>query len=230
MTGVTGNIYCGLHEFAEMGFLLHFLRPEDLFVDVGANVGSYTILASAVCRARTIAIEPDPASVQSLKRNVDINAIGDRVRVDQIALGETCGRAHLTTGRDTTNRIARQSDGETQEVSMLSLDEATAGTTPIFVKVDVEGYEPQVIAGANAVLRNPSLQVIQLEFVDTAVRERLSRFGFRRTAYNPFNRQLSVLEAHEPVKSANTIFVRDFDLCRARIEAAPRRNVFNEQI
>src|SRR5947207_9346885 len=37
MTGATGNLYCGLHEFGDMGFLLHFLRREDLFVDVGAN-------------------------------------------------------------------------------------------------------------------------------------------------------------------------------------------------
>jgi len=36
-TGLTGNIYTGLHEFPDMGFLLHFLRAEDLFVDIGAN-------------------------------------------------------------------------------------------------------------------------------------------------------------------------------------------------
>ncbi|WP_017364163.1 hypothetical protein, partial [Methylococcus capsulatus] len=45
MTGATGNLYVGLHEFEDMAFLLHYLRPEDLFVDVGANVGSYTVLA-----------------------------------------------------------------------------------------------------------------------------------------------------------------------------------------
>lgn len=50
-TGLTGNIYTGLHEFQDMGFLLHFLRPEDLFVDIGANVGSYTILACAAVGA-----------------------------------------------------------------------------------------------------------------------------------------------------------------------------------
>jgi hypothetical protein len=44
-TGLTGNIYTGLHEFSDMGFLRHVLRPTDLFIDVGANVGSYTILA-----------------------------------------------------------------------------------------------------------------------------------------------------------------------------------------
>ena len=56
MTGATGNYYCGLHEFEDMGFLLHFLRPGDLFVDIGANVGSYTILASAEVGARSTAV------------------------------------------------------------------------------------------------------------------------------------------------------------------------------
>src|SRR3984893_15374669 len=51
MTGATGNVYVGLHEFADMMFLLHFLRERDLFLDIGANVGTYTVLASGVCRA-----------------------------------------------------------------------------------------------------------------------------------------------------------------------------------
>src|SRR5262249_33022330 len=37
MTGATGNVYVGLHKFSDMSFVLHFLRPNDLFVDVGAN-------------------------------------------------------------------------------------------------------------------------------------------------------------------------------------------------
>ena len=51
-TGLTGNIYTGLHEFADMAFLLHVLREDDLFIDVGANVGSYSILACAAIGAR----------------------------------------------------------------------------------------------------------------------------------------------------------------------------------
>ena len=42
MTGATGNIYCGLHEFVDMAFLLHLLRPSDLFVDVGAGFLQFT--------------------------------------------------------------------------------------------------------------------------------------------------------------------------------------------
>ena len=47
-TGLTQNIYVGLQEFNEMGFLLHFLRQEDLFIDIGANSGAYSILATSV--------------------------------------------------------------------------------------------------------------------------------------------------------------------------------------
>src|SRR5450432_2639822 len=43
LTGATGNIYTGLEEFSDMGFLLHFLRKTDLFADIGANIGSYTV-------------------------------------------------------------------------------------------------------------------------------------------------------------------------------------------
>ena len=110
MTGATGNIYCGLHEFVDMAFLLHLLRPGDLFVDVGANIGSYTILASAVCGARSIAIEPDPGTVQSLNRNIEANSIGDRVTVIEAAVGAAAGTVCFTIGQDTTNRVATDID------------------------------------------------------------------------------------------------------------------------
>src|SRR5712691_2896772 len=88
MTGATGNIYCGLHEFVEMGFLLHLLRPNDLFLDVGANIGSYTILAAGVCKARAIAFEPDPGAARMLRRNIAINHLNALADVREAALGE----------------------------------------------------------------------------------------------------------------------------------------------
>src|SRR5207249_1807294 len=88
MTGATGNIYCGLHEFADMGFVLHLLRAGELFLDVGANIGSYTVLASKICGARTIAFEPAPDAAAMLERNVAANDITERVRAHRIALGD----------------------------------------------------------------------------------------------------------------------------------------------
>jgi hypothetical protein len=73
MTGATMNFYCGLHEAANTDFVLHALRPGDVFLDVGANVDTHTILASGVAQARTIALEPIPATFLRLLRNLRLN-------------------------------------------------------------------------------------------------------------------------------------------------------------
>ena len=73
MTGATLNWYCGLHEPIEMAFALHVLRPGDLFVDVGANVGSYSILAGGAVKADVISVEPIPSTFQWLQRNIRLN-------------------------------------------------------------------------------------------------------------------------------------------------------------
>jgi hypothetical protein len=106
MTGITGNIYAGLHEFADMAFVLHFLRPHDLFVDVGANVGSYTILASGVVGCRTVAFEPDPGAAAALERNVALNRIAERVETRRAAVGDRDGiiRFSVVPSRRSTSR------------------------------------------------------------------------------------------------------------------------------
>jgi FkbM family methyltransferase len=62
-------------------------REGDVFLDVGANVGAYTIHASAVARAQTYAFEPSHAGIQSLRGNVDLNHIADRVNIEADAWG-----------------------------------------------------------------------------------------------------------------------------------------------
>jgi len=95
MTGATGNIYLVLHEFADMMLPLHFLREDDLFLDVGANVGSYTVLASGVCRAKTWAFEPDADTIRHLERNIAVNNLDPLVQTFECALGAERGDAFL---------------------------------------------------------------------------------------------------------------------------------------
>ncbi len=141
MTGATGNIYCGLHEFADMAFLLHLLRPGDLFVDVGANVGSYTILASAACGARVIAAEPDPVTMRDLRANVEANQASGRVELIEAALGAHGGAVSFTVGLDTVNHVGVGGALGTREVQLRTLDGVVGGARPLLIKMDVEGYE-----------------------------------------------------------------------------------------
>ena len=105
MTGATGNVYVGLHEFSEMALVLHFLRPDDLFVDIGANIGSYTILAAAAAGAACVAFEPGSEAFAWLKLNVALNSVEGRVETHQEAVGGRCQTVAFTTRRDTANRV-----------------------------------------------------------------------------------------------------------------------------
>ena len=86
-TALTQNIYCGLMEFHDMAYVLHVLNADDLFIDVGANVGSYTLLACAVRGASGYCFEPIPSTFERLISNIKLNDLSDRVKAYNIRLG-----------------------------------------------------------------------------------------------------------------------------------------------
>lgn len=221
MTGATGNIYSGLHEYADMSFAMHLLRPGDLFVDVGANVGSYTILAAAVAGADVISVEPDPMTASALRRNVEANGIVNRVDVAETAIGDREDVIHFTMGKDTMNRVAVEADTLTREVPITPLDTLLNGRRPTLAKVDTEGHETAVLRGAPRMLNDEELLALILENPSSEVVGILSRAGFRRVYYDPPNRTLS--ESAAPYASPNHIFVRDVGVVSERLVNAPRR-------
>jgi FkbM family methyltransferase len=230
MTGATGNIYCGLHEFVDMAFLLHLLRPGDLFIDAGANIGSYSILASAVCRSRSIAFEPDPDTARSLRRNVSANRMEDRVRVVEAALGASMGQVQFTIGLDTTNHISVTAGERTHTVQVTTPDDALENARPVTIMVDVEGYEGEVVSGVAEALARQSLMAIITESAAPPVSGVLEDHGFRVAVYEPFERQLtfSCNEGDQP--SNNTLFIRDIEACRARLGTSPRRLIAGQNV
>src|SRR5687768_15941867 len=159
MTGATGNLYCGLHEFGDMGFLLHFLRPGDVFVDVGANVGSFSILASGVVGARTIALEPVAATFACLKRNIAANDLEKKVTSCRVAAGPARGSVRFSIDRGPQNSaVDRTYAGDAEDVPILPLDEVTENKAVTLLKVDAEGSERDVLAGATRTLRHRALR------------------------------------------------------------------------
>jgi len=230
----TGNLYVGLHEYAEMGFLLHFLRPGDLFVDIGANVGTYTILASGVCGARTLTFEPVPATYERLRKNVAINGLQSRVETRMEAVGAEQGRVAFTTAFDSVNHVLSSGDSAvaTVEVPVVTLTSAVKGQAPVAIKIDVEGFETAVFDGGEEVFANPSLQALIVElngcgsrygYNDDALHERIVRFGYAPADYDPRGRRLE--GARDRNGRENVLYVRDFDAARRRVDSAPTHRI-----
>jgi FkbM family methyltransferase len=232
MTGATQNIYTGLHDFNDCGFLLHLLREDDLFVDIGANVGIYTVLAGRAVGARAVAIEPVPQTFEKLCSNLRINRLDDRTHTYNIGLGRSDDTLRFTVDKDTTNHVITDTawTGPSISVPVRTLDAVLNGQTPALIKIDVEGWESEVLAGAEATLRQPSLLalIVEMNGADTAfnpneqsVHANLLGNGFAPHAYDPFTRSLKALPSKH-LGASNTIYARQATQLQSRLDnAAP---------
>lgn len=228
MTGATGNIYSGLHEFVDMAFLLHFLRKDELFFDVGANVGTYTVLAAGVCQSNVWAFEPDPHTFAHLKRNIELNSIEDKVKLLEIALGDSVGQVAFTVGLDTINHVTAAGVEKTRSVTISKLDSLLSGLCPTMMKIDIEGHEPAMMNGAVTTLQDHRLRAIVIETLTPEISSLFDQYDFKRVYYNPFNRELS--RSYRSIDSTNAIYVRNFEQVSARLRTAPAIEVFNMKI
>ena len=239
-TSVTGNIYCGLAEFEDMAFVLHLLRADDVFDDIGANIGTYTILG-ALTGAQVVAFEPIPSTFERLRANLRVNGLQDRVRGENVGLGDHADTIRFTASLDTINRVATPDDrGDTVDVPVRRLDDYLADAPPTLIKMDVEGYEIRVLDGARKTLAHSSLQAMIVEVNENGRRfghapddiaERIKSYGFKSCAYDPLTRQLT--EIHGALGAGvadNQIFVRDIAWAASRLRDAPRFKVVGREI
>ncbi len=240
MTGATGNIYTGLHDFEEMMFLLHLLRPNDIFVDVGANIGSFTILASSVAGAKSISFEPVPATFRHLTHNVAINDNSFLVELYNCGVGKEKGKLSFTSGYDTMNHIVTNPSGSipgTIEVDIVTLDEILNNRIPVLIKVDTEGFEMAVLQGAKSTLAHPSMMAIIIELNGSChrygineqdIHEYISEQGFTPISYSPFERSYSIKNSFNP--NGNTIYVRTDSDAGKRLKTARKFSVLKKDI
>jgi len=220
------NLYYGLHEFNEMGFLLHYLQPADSFADVGANIGAFTVLAAKHIGATAIAIEPAATALEGLQLNIAANHIAENVTVYPCVAGEMQGEVRFTTHLNTMNHVSVNDAGIT--VPQYSLDQLLEKhQPPALIKIDVEGYEMPVLKGAANLLANLQLNAIIIEVNNQSKRYQVNKAeilallqqnGFHPYYYDPFTRSLTPLTGFS---KRNTIFIRDINEAKQRLHAAP---------
>jgi FkbM family methyltransferase len=227
LTGVTGNIYCGLDEYEFMSLVLHSLREGDLLVDVGANEGTYTLLASGGPGCEVIAFEPIPQIFNRLERNVRLNGLTKLVRLVNIGLGSKAESMCFTSNDDTKDHALVEGEASSNQVtvSIDKLDNILGDCFPTIIKIDVEGFEYEVLSGSENTLNKESLLALIVETNGSGLRygrddrmvfDLLSRNGFRPYFYNPKAR-LFTEATFGGSYSYNTIFIRDLQEISSRV-------------
>ena len=237
MAGATGNVYCGLHDFEEMGFVLHVLGEGDCLVDIGANVGTYSILAAGAGGAHVLSFEPAPATFAHLVDNVRLNRLENKVTALNLGLGSKAGKLRFSTLLDTTNHILadNEQDEPSIEVKIERLDTylENIGGRPFVIKLDVEGFEAEVLAGGSKVLSSPNLLAVIAEENGCG-----NRYGTPRDAlgrileshalvhygYDPLQRRL-VRPDERKGAGCNQIYIRDKNSLECRVRAAKAHRI-----
>lgn len=202
-------------DFAEMRFMRDYLRHGDRFIDVGANAGLYTLLASRLVGAegQVYAFEPMPSELEQLVENISLNAL-QNIQTCPVAVGDQdttlefnatddgcTGHVKSSVQTDAQGSAQNSSQSHTK-VASVRLDTYLPRQDYAMIKLDIEGYEPFALAGAQGLLSSGNPPVIQLEMDGYAKRfgvsteqlmAQLAALEYGLYVYLPEERKLQVV-------------------------------------
>jgi FkbM family methyltransferase len=178
--GMGSLYYRGQYEWNELELWQKLLeQPVATVVDVGANIGLYSLVAAAACRrrgndgVRIVGFEPNPAECGKFRHNVAINGFR-KVQVEQVAISDRKGDSRMAVpppglgafGHLLQAGEARDRHDAEVDVATVDLDGwcAAQGLERIdLMKLDVEGHEPAVLAGAEKLLARHAIGALLME-------------------------------------------------------------------
>jgi FkbM family methyltransferase len=175
----------GEYDYNNMRLLQLLLADGGTFIDVGANIGSYTLIASENPKAKVISIEPHPKTFALLEENVARNG-RHNVKCLNIALSSYDGEAELTDASEPSlNRVVPNGEcaGQSLRVTTRRFDALfkELGVKPDFVKIDVEGHEIGVLSGVGDLAAG-----IKLFFVERWEQKELKGWMRTESCEGPF--------------------------------------------
>lgn len=242
---VLGGYICRqAFEAEEMLFLHRYLRPGEVFVDVGANLGLFTVAAArrVGSRGRVLAFEPGSRARQRLEENVSLNRLANTT-VLHFALSSSDARQMLSVpvaGHEAFGSLAEPiavAEAVREEIEAREWDgierELLGSRAVTMMKIDVEGWESQVLAGASAMLRRDSAPLLQVEFTDAAARnagggcahlyDQLRELGFEVCRYEAASNRLIPEDVRAEYPYVNLFATKNLSAAIRRLQQGARR-------
>lgn len=158
-------------DWEEFNLMRRYIQPGDEVFDIGANMGIYTIWMSGFISKGTIhSFEPDPGNFERLQKNIAVNNLQTRVIANKKAAGDVDGELAFTKGLDGENHIVDHDFKNSVTILSQKIDSYVLQhhiRAISYMKIDVEGFEYAVLKGADMVLANKKIDIIQLEINKT---------------------------------------------------------------
>lgn len=164
------------NDVQQINFFLDRVKHGDFVLDIGGHFGQYAVLLGSLASdsGRVISFEPDPIARQTLKKNLQLNAMADRVEIESLALFDQEGEhTFFSRGANSMSSLARSGLGEhasspevvEYSVQTMPLDDYLASRNlgwPHWIKLDTEGAEINILKGASEVLRSGATIICEL--------------------------------------------------------------------
>lgn len=243
------SIFCGRFEWQEREFLNAFLRPEDIFVDVGANIGLFTLIAARCVgnAGHVYAFEPSPETYRRLVENVQLNQFAN-ISVYQLALSNRPDQLEMMIskdGFDAWNSLAKPIAGNTfvtENVNCVTwndfaLENDLVGRVTM-IKIDVEGWEKYVLEGGAKTLSRADAPILQVEFTEPAALSAgssceelyhlLQDFGYQMFVYDMKAKKLIPDPLRDSYPYLNLIATKQPEMVVDRLRNHSNRNWFRQ--
>ncbi|HMT72911.1 MAG TPA: FkbM family methyltransferase [Chitinophagaceae bacterium] len=234
-------IYSGF-EKDEIEFVKRYLRQGDTFLDIGSNIGLFSLYAARVVgvSGKVIAFEPTPRTFERLNENIRLNQVDSIISQNNIGLSDADGVLKMnisSNGYDAWNTFANSTDRKHDkqiEVPVKTLDnflfEKNIDTSKIvLVKIDVEGWEVPVINGGVKLFLQDNAPVLMVEFTEEnafaagsscyELYDLVVSFGYKWFSYDVSTNMLmpDVKRLHYPY--LNLIAIKNIEYVKKRLSS-----------
>jgi FkbM family methyltransferase len=223
-------MYNYIVDWEEFNLIQNYIKSHDHIADIGANMGFYSIWMSKFISGtgRIHSFEPDQNNFKRLNENVKLNKLDDVVKTSQIAVSEVNGQLSFTIGLDGENHIVTDNKAQVVQIKSVTLDTYAKNnqiTMFSYVKLDVEGFEKNVLQGASELLSLRRIDIIQLEInkslynSGTTINEllvELKKYNYQLCSYEIVSN--SVTPINYSIERENYFAVKDIGLINKRLQ------------
>ena len=171
-----------------------------------------------------------------LKKNISLNELDEQAEIYNMGIGSTQSTLRFSSSFGQQNHVIdNTSDLPMIEVASNTLDSFLENKAATCIKIDVEGFETEVINGASKALESKHLKVIIIElmglgkrygFDEKIIHDHLKKLGFSIFDYEPKSRQLKAQGTYQ----SKNIYIKDINFVKERIRTAKTFSVFNQEI
>lgn len=223
-------VYDGIYEKEITRVVSSIVKSNDTVVDIGSNFGWYSVLFADLVgpSGKVFAFEPNASIFQVLKKNISLNDFTSIIRFSRTAVGDTIGDGYLHANDHESGAGYINCDndlGEVSRVTISSLDRLLHDyiNQIAFMKIDVEGFEPKVLSGAQKILNSDNPPIILVEFN----LEALQRAGENIDA---FITKLSDYGIAYIIKSSRLVGIDTIPKKNSNLFIFPKRGIYSNRI